>query len=204
MGITSLRFKCIQCGKCCIDNTTIVNVTYNDILRIKNGLNLSIDELLEVLGFYMFEQKVSSQEIQKMVIPPVETEKGLAFVGLKKNEEGACFFFDSESKKCRIYSLRPNFCRTFPFSFDIISHNTKSGAAKISVFYTEKGKQYCPGIGDDAPLINKEKWLQLGKIVLVDLDKNNKYIKKWNSVVQKDKSYASVKTFLLNIFKLKQ
>lgn len=203
MGITSLKFECIQCGNCCTDKTTLVNVTYMDILRIQKGLNLTIDEFLEILGFYIFEKKLTGKEIQKMVIPPIETEKGLAFIGLKKDEEGCCFFFENSTKKCRIYNLRPNFCRTFPFSFQLLSHNVKSGASKISVLYTEKGKQYCPGIGEDAPIINKDKWLQLGKTVLEDLEKNKMLIKKWNLLVQKDKSRASVKTFLLNVLNLK-
>ena len=73
------RFSCVHCGTCCTDKNTLVNVTYSDILRIKKGLNLSLDETLEILGFYIFEKKPSIEELKKMVVPPIETEKGLAF-----------------------------------------------------------------------------------------------------------------------------
>ena len=43
-----LRFECVHCGKCCTDLKTLVNTTYFDILRIKKGLNLTKDEVIEM------------------------------------------------------------------------------------------------------------------------------------------------------------
>lgn len=201
-NLKELRFKCTRCGNCCSDKNTIVNVTYFDILKIRNGLNLSIEEVLEVFGFYIFENETISQE-HKMVISPIETEKGLAFIGLRKKKTGSCYFYDDSEKKCLIYDLRPMFCVTFPFSFKIIFNDSNKTKAKIKMLYTEKGKQYCPGIGVDAPTINEKIWIELGKKTLEELNNNEILIKKWNNAVKNGQVSPSVKTFLLNIFNMK-
>jgi Fe-S-cluster containining protein len=197
-----LRFICTRCGNCCTDKNTLVNVTYSDILNIKNGLKLTYKELLEIIGFYIFEKEPDQEILKKMIVPPIETERGLAFVGLIKKSDGSCFFFDRENNNCKIYKIRPNFCRTFPFSFKILFDKFDKTKAKIKMYYTEKGKKYCPGIGEDAPLINDDEWIQLGKKTIEDINHNNVLITKWNEAVKKNKIKPSVKNFLLTIINL--
>ncbi|MFW9878673.1 MAG: YkgJ family cysteine cluster protein [Candidatus Thorarchaeota archaeon] len=196
----SLRFECTRCGNCCTDKNTIVNLTYLDILRIKAGLKLDLNEILNILGFYVFEKDLTSDDKKRMSISPVITEKGLAFIGLLKSSIGNCFFYDSKNKKCRIYELRPLFCKTFPFSFKYNVENQTN--KKIDIIYTEKGKEYCPGISNEAPLINYDEWIELGKKILEDLEKNYILIKEWNKSVKNNKVSPKVKNFILNIFKL--
>ena len=62
-----LRFKCLRCGNCCIDKNTLVNITYSDILRIKNGLSLSLEEIIEILGFYIFDNNPTDEDIRKKI-----------------------------------------------------------------------------------------------------------------------------------------
>lgn len=198
----NLRFVCTKCGNCCTDKDTLVNLTYVDILRIKNGLKLDLKEVLNLLGFYIYEKKITNEDAKRMVITPIETEKGLAFVALRKNSLGGCYFYNSIKKKCLIYKLRPMFCRTFPFSFRLLDEKNKENDKKIEIGYTEKGKQYCPGISDEAPLINYEKWILFGEKTLEELEKNYKIIEEWNDMVKKGKIISTVKKFLLTIFKL--
>ncbi|TFF85731.1 MAG: YkgJ family cysteine cluster protein [Promethearchaeota archaeon] len=186
-----LRFECTRCGRCCTDEKTLVNVTYRDILRIKEALNLNLDEINHILAFYIFDHEPTEEDKKKMVISPVETERGLAFVGLRKRPDGSCYFYDKKEKKCLIYNTRPNFCRTFPFSFEVIEEEPG-----IRMKYTEKGKKYCPGINEDSPLINKSKWLKLGKTTIEDLNKNYFVMEEWNNRVREEKIEASVKNFL--------
>ena len=198
------RFECIQCGNCCVDKNTLVNVTYHDIHRISDGLKLSLNECLEVLGFYVFDQPPTDEEIRKMVVPPIETERGLAFVGLKKGISGTCYFFNDKEKICKIYELRPNFCRTFPFSFRILFNKEDKTKAKIELYYTDKGTEYCPGIGEEAPLINEDEWILIGKKTVTELNDNNLLIKKWNEAVKDNKITPSAKAFLQTVFSLKE
>ncbi len=197
-----LRFTCIRCGKCCTDKNTLVILTYLDILRIKNGLHLDLNELLDILGFYKFDTPLSSEEKERMSVTPIETEKGLAFVGLLKNSLGGCYFYNPKDKKCLIYSLRPMFCQTFPFSFGLLDKENVESSSAIDIFYTEKGKQYCPGIGNDAPLIDEDYWTELGRKTLQELKKNHKIIQEWNNSVKKGRVKPTVKKFLLIITKI--
>ena len=182
----NLRFECIRCGNCCTDKNTLVNLTYYDILRIKNGLDLNIQEILDSIGFYISKEKVSAENLHKMVIAPIETEKGLAFIGLLKKDNGSCYFYDHQKKKCLIYNLRPLFCRTFPFSY--ISNRNN-----VTIIYTKKGLEYCLGISEKAPFINLDYWIKLGKKVFKKLKKNNEIIKIWNDNIAKNKKIPSVK-----------
>lgn len=188
----SFRFECIRCGNCCTDEKTIVNTTYFDILRIKDGLNLTLDELLYILGFYKFKDDITQKEQEKMVISAIKTEKGLAFVGLYKKKNGDCYFYDSNSKKCTIYSVRPMFCRTFPFSF----RKDKTHEQKVNIGYSNKGLEYCPGIGNKSPSININDWLALGKRTLSNIEKNEKIIESYNSSVNHGKIKPTTKNFI--------
>jgi len=202
MGINyKLRFQCIHCGKCCTDLNTLVNTTFIDVLRIKNGLKLNIDEVIEILGFYVFDQAPSVKEIDRMVVPPIQTERGMAFIGLKKRQNGQCFFYDEVKERCSIYAFRPGFCRTFPFTFTILRDKDKK-KSEINILYTEKGIQYCRGIGEEYSFIDIEQWVKLGRDVIRDLSKNNQLIKKWNKGVKENKISPSVRNFILTIFNL--
>ena len=202
MGINNqLRFQCIHCGKCCTDLNTLVNTTYIDVLRIKNGLKLTIDEILEILGFYVFDQAPSVNEIDRMVVPPLQTERGMAFIGLKKRSNGHCFFYDEVKERCSVYAFRPGFCRTFPFTFTILKDKDKK-KSEVNVFYTEKGIQYCRGIAKEYPTIDLEHWTKLGLEVIEDLSKNNQLIKTWNSSVKNKQIIPSARNFILTIFNL--
>ncbi len=192
-----LKFICVtRCGRCCTDKHIIVNVTYQDILRIINGLDLNINEILEVIGFYIFNQANSIGNQKRMVISPIETEKGLAYIGLIKNSEGICFFYDKGNDLCSIYDLRPMFCRTFPFTY--LYENRKD----LIINYTEKAKAYCPGIGSEASVIDYDYWTNLGKKVLEDLNKNQIFNKNWNERVNTNKILPSVKIFINMILAL--
>ena len=202
MGINyKLRFECVRCGKCCTDLNTLVNMTYIDVLRIKSGLNLTIDEVIEILGFYVFDQTPSSKEIDRMVVPPIQTERGMAFTGLKKRQNGYCFFYDEAKERCSIYEFRPGFCRTFPFTFTTLNNKNKK-KSEINIFYTEKGIQYCRGISEEYPTIDLEHWIKLGRETIRDLSKNNQLIKKWNSSVKNKQIIPSARNFILTIFNL--
>ncbi len=195
-----LKFECIRCGNCCTDENTIVNVTTDDITRIKNALDLTLEEVYHILAFYIFEEEMSEEDRKKMVVSPIETEKGLAFVGLLKKHDGSCYFYDKEKKKCLIYKARPAFCRTFPFSFEYFNNDVNSKTSNIKIKYTQKAKQYCPGIRDDAPPIDKKKWLLLGKKTLEELNENYEIMQKWNKAVRSGKVERSAMNFLKTIF----
>ncbi|TFF90771.1 MAG: YkgJ family cysteine cluster protein [Promethearchaeota archaeon] len=200
-----LRFKCTRCGNCCMDINTVVNVTYHDILRIKNALDLSLEEIIEVLGFYVFEHEPTEEERKKMVVPPIETERGPAFVGLRKIKYGEgyrCYFYNPEEKRCLIYGARPNFCKTFPFTFRILFNKEDPTKAKIKMDYTDKAIEYCPGIGEEAPDIDEVKWILVGKETIEQMQDDKVLITKWNEAVKAGEIEPSVKNYLITLLNL--
>jgi Fe-S-cluster containining protein len=194
-----LRFICTRCGNCCTDTNTFVNVTYLDILKIIKGLKLDLDESLEIFGFYVFDKNLTSTNLKKMVIPPVKTEKGLAFLALMKKSQGDCCFYDQINKKCLIYALRPIFCKSFPFTF-----TTPQDGENIEINYTEKAKKYCPGITNDSPLVDVNHLIELAQNTLKEIKDNHAFIELWNKEVSRGRISPSAKNYLKNIFKISE
>ncbi|MHA1748883.1 MAG: YkgJ family cysteine cluster protein [Promethearchaeota archaeon] len=198
-NLSKFKFKCIRCGACCTDGNTIVNLTHTDILRLSKGLKLTLDELLEVIGFYIYEKKITESDISKMVITPIMTERGLSFPGLKKNPEGICYFYNTNENKCRIYKIRPNFCRTFPFTFEFGERKNADNQRLVNINITNKGIEYCPGLDNKYPEIDFENWIDLGKSVLEDLGDNEKFIRSWFEKLKKTKTKPKAKGYLNEI-----
>lgn len=197
-----LKFSCTHCGNCCKDSKTIVNITHFDILRIQKGLRLTLEELIEIVGFYIYNQEISEDNREKMVLSPIITQKGLAFVGLLKKDDGSCYFYDNSKKRCLIYNLRPLICRTFPFHFEFSSTGLKEKEEDLKINYTQKAIEYCAGIGNDAPPIIIEEWLEKGNKTLNLFKKNDNINEGWNKNVNKGKIIPSIRLFLQSVLNL--
>ncbi|MHA1930953.1 MAG: YkgJ family cysteine cluster protein [Promethearchaeota archaeon] len=196
-----LRFICTRCGNCCTDKDTLVNITYLDILRLKVGLKLDLKEILDVIGFYIFKKNLTEGTLEKMVISPIETEKGLAFTGLLKDNLGKCYFYDKKEAKCLIYDIRPMLCRTFPFSFKKSNLMGTKSREDIQIIYTEKAKNYCPGISTDSPIIEFDHWSQIGRKTLKELEENLLFNERWNKGVRNRKISPKVNNYMSTILK---
>jgi len=198
-NLPPFRFECIRCGSCCTDKNTIVNLTHTDISRLSKGLKLTLNELLEIIGFYIFEKRITESEISKMVVTPIMTERGLSFPGLKKNSDGICYFYNTNEKKCRIYKIRPYFCRTFPFTFQYEEEIIKNEHKPVKINLAKKGIEYCPGLDNKYPEINYENWIKLGENVLKNLVENEKFAKLWNEKLTRKKIKPEAKEYLNEI-----
>ena len=108
---------CEECGgRCCTGESGYIWVNPLEMQKIANFLNISLEEFKK---FYLIKVDL------KFTIKE------------KKLEENnyACIFFDEKTKKCTIYDVRPNQCKTFPF-WDFFKNNKK------------EVKLECPGIVD--------------------------------------------------------
>ena len=95
-----------------------------------------------------------------------------------------------------------DYLQSFSFTFQIFFNKADRTKAKIKMSYTEKGELYCPGISADMPPIDEEKWIQLGKKTIEDLNDNNIFINKWNDAVRIGQITPTVKNLLSTIFNL--
>lgn len=106
MELDLSRFSCQCCGACCrIEG--IVRLQDKDTARIAEYLNMQESD------FIANETEIAPDR------------KGLV---LKDRPDGACAMLD-EMNRCRIYPVRPDKCRTFPYEWT-----------------NEESKEYCPGL----------------------------------------------------------
>lgn len=89
------EFKCTLCGKCC-EWEGYVAITELDAEKISMHLELTLEEFLE--------QYTEVSENRKHLI-------------LKEPMDGTCLFYHRESKRCQIYTARPQQCRDFPWKW---------------------------------------------------------------------------------------
>jgi Fe-S-cluster containining protein len=116
-----LRFRCTQCGDCCTGAPGYVWVNKAEMERLAEELGLPLDQ---------FER----QYVRKVGIRH----------SLVEHLNGDCVFFDTQTRKCRVYSARPRQCRTWPFW----DSNVRSEEA------WRRTSEICPGCnqGDLVPL----------------------------------------------------
>lgn len=87
---------CEKCGgKCCTGESGNIFASKEELEKIQIFLGLNDEEFKE-----KFLHKVGFR---------------MSFKEFKFEEGFACIFFDTQKRRCKIYPLRPNQCRTFPF-----------------------------------------------------------------------------------------
>lgn len=84
--------SCQECGKCCINTEMILTV--NEIKMILHDLNDTIEA-----SDFCYLNKDDYYQL--------------------KNIHGACYFFDKQNYKCKIYKNRPKGCRFYPLIYDV-------------------------------------------------------------------------------------
>lgn len=87
-----LRFQCTGCGDCCTGAPGYVWVDEEEIAALAAHLQVEVEE---------FERKY---------VRRVGRRKSLIELA-----GGDCVFFDNQTRRCTVYSARPQQCRTWPF-----------------------------------------------------------------------------------------
>ncbi len=119
-----LRFQCTQCGVCCTGSSDDdVEVTHDEAASIR-----------EFLG-------VSKAWFRRRYLRLTQNHN-LSLVLL---DNGRCIFLDSDNR-CRIYSVRPKQCASYPFWPEVVSSKTA---------WLREAKR-CEGIGQ-GPVVVKIK-----------------------------------------------
>lgn len=110
-----LHFECSQCGSCCGGCPGYVWVTEEETVKIAEYLKMDVDDFVQK---YLFEEnsRLSLRE--------------------QSNYDCICLEQNGNGKRCKIYPVRPEQCRTWPFwKYNIKSETHWLGANKR-----------CPGI----------------------------------------------------------
>jgi len=107
-----LHFSCLRCGRCCGGEPGYVWLDTNEIFAIANFLEMDVADTLR-----SFARRVAGR------------------ISLRELENGDCVFL--ADGRCRIYSVRPLQCRTYPF-WPSVLQSPRSWCLE---------GQRCPGIG---------------------------------------------------------
>lgn len=106
-----IRFTCRCCGACCTGAPGIVRIDKSRIAAIAHHLDLPVSRVVE-------QYLVTTEDEYRV----------------READDGRCLFFENG---CRIYSVRPTQCRTFPFWFANLRSEVRWEAIR----------KECPGIG---------------------------------------------------------
>ncbi len=109
-----LHFKCTQCGNCCTGAPGVVWVTEQELQNIADYLGVGVGEV-RVQHTRLIGRRVS----------------------LTEYANGDCTFFDPQTRRCKVYPVRPTQCQTWPFWPSNISSSEE----------WEEVKSVCPGSG---------------------------------------------------------
>ena len=110
-----LRFQCTGCGDCCTGAPGFVWVNKEEIAALAAAVDMDVEA---------FERRY---------VREIGVRKSL-----REYANGDCVFFDGETRKCRVYAVRPRQCRTWPFW----DSNLRSPEAWAQTC------QVCPGSGN--------------------------------------------------------
>jgi Fe-S-cluster containining protein len=132
------------------------------------SLGLSVDDTLRAIDFYVVP---AGQEVPDGLkgIPTVKTERGPAWVALKKLDGEKCVFL--KENLCMIHRIRPSVCISFPFVF-------KEEDGEFEWGLSAK-KEICPGLGIGSEVEPAE--LEATAVsVLEDIREFTDFVKEWN------------------------
>lgn len=87
-----LRFECTACGDCCTGAPGYVWVDDEEIAALAEVM------AMEVVDF------------ERRFVRTVDGGKSLV-----EHADGDCVFLDPQSRRCRVYAVRPVQCRSWPF-----------------------------------------------------------------------------------------
>ncbi|MBN2228788.1 MAG: YkgJ family cysteine cluster protein [Candidatus Thorarchaeota archaeon] len=162
------HFECTKCGTCCRDDSILITVTGGDIKNISSVLDLSPEEILRALDFYITSDDRPAPLGLKDIPSPI-TERGKALIALRKMENGECIFLKDDL--CMIHTFRPVVCQSFPFVFSIKGGEIMWGLSAK--------KEICPGLGT-GPLVSVDELGSLAELVLREIGNYHVFVDEWN------------------------
>jgi Fe-S-cluster containining protein len=146
----------------------IVTLTGRDLVKLSQNMGLSSKDLLRAVDFYIL-RKDEQVPIGLRNVPSILTERGMAYIALKKIDEGSCIFLKDDL--CMIHTYRPAACRAFPFVFEMDNDGIAWGLSAL--------KDICPGLGNGSEVKARE-IEELGFSVIEDLEIYKEFAEEWN------------------------
>jgi len=133
-----MKFSCVSCGKCCKNR----------------GIELNKKEIKAIATFHKMDLEEFKQKyIEKRTIDRIKTsihhdfhiKKDASFLKIQR-EDGICIFNEqiNNLSRCKIYRIRPNICRLFPFTWEYEHENQT-----LNIDFSDNSWNNCDGISKD-------------------------------------------------------
>lgn len=200
------KFHCVHCGACCQDPNTLITLSYFDVLRIAEFMEFGVEDLLQIISFYVLEEPVDEERLKQYVLPPARLrsdEDGQLhwmIMGLRKDPSGTCVYYNRDGNRCKIYQIRPMVCRTFPFTFRYARKAAQTLDFKLHTGLTVKAREYCVGLKDPgAPRVKIRELNKIGTATIEQYLKHQVFTRDWNAAVARGETAPDVKTYLRRI-----
>jgi len=142
MGVSTVRFRCHNCGHCCRD--VVCRPTVRDAVRIAAATGLDPADFLE----FRSPEELSGVDTWDPTWIECGDERYIMI--LRQARDRCCFMRSKRGESvCTIYESRPILCRLFPFRLQ----RTRTGTFRGFTLHQDCG---CPrhrdGLVDTAPL----------------------------------------------------
>jgi len=141
----------------------------SDIAKIAAVLGLGPEDMTKALDFYIIADG-ESIPIGLEKIPAVATEQGLAFMAIKKMENGDCIFLKEDM--CMIHPVRPLVCQSFPFVLNEVEGQRTWGLSAK--------KEICPGLGTGLQ-VSENEIDELASTILPQIQMYREFTEEWNA-----------------------
>ena len=161
-----------------------MTLTGKDLNRISQALGLSAGEMLRALDFYVLREDEAVPDGLRDT-QSVNTERGAAYVALRKTPNGDCVFL--QDNLCLIHAVRPSVCRAFPFVF----HEQEGGLA----WGLSAVKEICPGLGR-GPEVRASDLYEIGSVALEETSVSREFVDEWNRTAQMPSAISFVEAVL--------
>ena len=179
-----VHFECTKCGACCRHENMIVTLTGRDLAKLSQALGLSSKDFLRAVDFYILKED-AQVPIGLRNIPSVLTERGMAYIALKKLDDGSCIFLKDDL--CMIHSFRPAVCKAFPFIFEMDKEGIAWGLSAL--------KDICPGLRTGSE-VKASAIEELGISVTEDLEIYKEFVEEWNNKQEQPTALSILETIL--------
>ena len=151
----TFQFECTACGKCCFNNTVLINCY--DLIRLRHGLKASTTQILQegLVGLSIgpfsglpvctIKFQSLSKEFTKCPFLSPTIKKGKLKNIKSKSELKRVLELGAEIEKwlCSVHEDRPIACRLYPLG-RVKNINQKTGKVK-ETFILQDTEKFCPG-----------------------------------------------------------
>ena len=97
-----MQFSCQRSGKCCTHPNIVITLTHEDIWELFQQSG-DIEVVKQLIQFLVID---ADQQLERLVLHPLQTTDGTGVFILRKNTAKKCIFYNEKESSCEIHGFR--------------------------------------------------------------------------------------------------